>query len=204
MSWITSSEGGGLFPKGDAPPLHGTLLTFSDGRSCCTPRATSELSSTYPGMYVPQPIGIRPARPHPQRPRYRKRDPRAHQDELEPDTPRRPPSRSHCALPARSRRSCDSAPLTRPSRLGVSTGTVKTWRQRGLITGHPFNDKGECPGSRHPAPRAPARTQGRKLSKRATLLAAPLPQTTVDPPGTCPTPPLPSHQRQQQNHSHRP
>src|SRR5207342_1716432 len=29
-------------------------------------------------------------------------------------------------------------------RLGVSTGTVKTWHHAGLITGHPFNDKGEC------------------------------------------------------------
>ena len=28
--------------------------------------------------------------------------------------------------------------------LGVSTGTVKTWHHAGLITGHPFNDKGEC------------------------------------------------------------
>ena len=28
--------------------------------------------------------------------------------------------------------------------LGVSTGTVKAWYHAGLITGHPFNDKGQC------------------------------------------------------------
>ena len=51
------------------------------------------------------------------------------------------------------------------SRLGVSTGTVKTWHHARLITGHPFNDKGEC---LYPPPgdNPPARAQGRKLSER--------------------------------------
>jgi len=31
------------------------------------------------------------------------------------------------------------------SRLGVPPKTVKIWHHAGLITGHPFNDKGECP-----------------------------------------------------------
>jgi DNA invertase Pin-like site-specific DNA recombinase len=56
--------------------------------------------------------------------------------------------------------------------LGVSTGTVKTWHHAGLITGHPFNDKGQClypPPGENP----PARTQGRKLSKRRPLSLAP-------------------------------
>jgi DNA invertase Pin-like site-specific DNA recombinase len=56
--------------------------------------------------------------------------------------------------------------------LGVSTGTVKAWHHAGLITGHPYNDKGQClypPPGENP----PTRTQGRKLSKRATLLTAP-------------------------------
>jgi hypothetical protein len=49
--------------------------------------------------------------------------------------------------------------------LGVSTGTVKTWHHAGLITGHPYNDKGQCLYP-PPGPNPPARTQGRKLSKR--------------------------------------
>ena len=56
--------------------------------------------------------------------------------------------------------------------LGVSTGTVKAWHHAGLITGHPYNDKGQCLYP-PPGPNPPTRTQGRKLSKRATLLAAP-------------------------------
>jgi hypothetical protein len=56
--------------------------------------------------------------------------------------------------------------------LGVSTATVKAWHHAGLITGHPFNDKGQClypPPGENP----PARAQGRKLSKRRTLCLAP-------------------------------
>ena len=51
------------------------------------------------------------------------------------------------------------------SQLGVSTGTVKNWYHAGLITGHPYNDKGQClypPPGKNP----PARAQGRKLSER--------------------------------------
>jgi DNA invertase Pin-like site-specific DNA recombinase len=51
-------------------------------------------------------------------------------------------------------------------RLGVSTGTVKAWHHAGLITGHPYNDKGQClypPPGQNP----PTRAQGRKLSQRS-------------------------------------
>ena len=51
------------------------------------------------------------------------------------------------------------------SQLGVSTGTVKTWYHAGLITGHPYNDKGQCLYP-PPGPNPPARAQGRKLSER--------------------------------------
>jgi DNA invertase Pin-like site-specific DNA recombinase len=60
--------------------------------------------------------------------------------------------------------------------LGVSTGTVKAWHHAGLITGHPYNDKGQCLYP-PPGPNPPTRTQGRKLSKRAALLAAPADST---------------------------
>lgn len=61
MSWITSSEGGRLFRPGDAPPLRGTLLPFSDRKIVLQTKGSIEFYSTYPGMYVPQPIGIRAA-----------------------------------------------------------------------------------------------------------------------------------------------
>ena len=63
MSWITSSEGARLFRPGAAPPLRGTMLALSDQEIVLYTKGSIEFYSTYPGMYVPQPIGIRPARP---------------------------------------------------------------------------------------------------------------------------------------------
>jgi DNA invertase Pin-like site-specific DNA recombinase len=71
-------------------------------------------------------------------------------------------------LRSREQRLRDAGMLTLAelaSQLGVSTGTVKTWYHAGLITGHPYNDKGQClypPPGKNP----PARAQGRKLSER--------------------------------------
>ena len=63
LSWITSSEGARLFRPGAAPPLRGTLLTLSGQEIVLYTKGSVEFYSTYPGMYVPQPIGIRPAYP---------------------------------------------------------------------------------------------------------------------------------------------
>jgi hypothetical protein len=63
MSWITNSEGARLFRPGAAPPLRGTLLALGDQEIVLYTKGSIEFYSTYPGMYVPQPIGIRPARP---------------------------------------------------------------------------------------------------------------------------------------------
>ena len=77
--------------------------------------------------------------------------------------------RDEYGLRSREQRLRDAGMLTLAEiadRLGVSTGTVKTWYHAGLITGHPFNDKGEClypPPTENP----PARAQGRKLSERS-------------------------------------
>jgi hypothetical protein len=49
--------------------------------------------------------------------------------------------------------------------LGVPAKTVKIRHHAGLITGHPFNDKGECLYP-PPGPNPPIRAQGRKLSER--------------------------------------
>ena len=59
--------------------------------------------------------------------------------------------------------------------LGVSTGTIKIWHHAGLLTAHPYNDKGQCLYP-PPGPNPPARAQGRKLTQRR--LTAPLTRNT--------------------------
>lgn len=59
MSWITDSEGARLFRPGAAPPLRGTLLELSDRELALYTTGSIEFYSTYPGMYIPQPIGVR-------------------------------------------------------------------------------------------------------------------------------------------------
>ena len=59
MSWITSSDGARLFRPGAAPPLRGTLLTLSDHELVLYTTGSIEFYSTYPGMHIPQPIGVR-------------------------------------------------------------------------------------------------------------------------------------------------
>ena len=53
LSWITSSEGGRLFRPGDAPPLRGILLTFSDQEIVLYTKGSVQFCSSYPGIYVP-------------------------------------------------------------------------------------------------------------------------------------------------------
>jgi DNA invertase Pin-like site-specific DNA recombinase len=82
--------------------------------------------------------------------------------------------RDDYGLRSREQRLRDAGLLTlaqTADRLGVSTGTVKAWHHAGLITGHPYNDKGQCLYP-PPGPNPPTRTQGRKLSTRAALHAA--------------------------------
>ncbi|MGH3287962.1 MAG: hypothetical protein ACRDPD_25240, partial [Streptosporangiaceae bacterium] len=72
-------------------------------------------------------------------------------------------------LRSREQRLRDAGMLTLAEiagRLGVSTGTIKIWHHTGLLTGHPYNDKGQC---LYPPPgdNPPARSQGRKLSERS-------------------------------------
>jgi DNA invertase Pin-like site-specific DNA recombinase len=87
--------------------------------------------------------------------------------------------RDDYGLRSRQQRLRDAGMLTlaeTAALLGVSTGTVKAWHHAGLITGHPYNDKGQCLYP-PPGPNPPARTQGRKLSKRALPLTAPADST---------------------------
>jgi len=87
--------------------------------------------------------------------------------------------RDEYGLRSREQRLRDAGMLTLAQTaglLGVSTGTVKAWHHAGLITGHPYNDKGQCLYP-PPGPNPPTRTQRRKLSKRAALLTAPADST---------------------------
>jgi len=52
--------------------------------------------------------------------------------------------------------------------LGVTTGTVKQWRNHGLLSAKVYNDKQECLYE-HPGDDPPVKIQGRKLSKRGRL-----------------------------------
>ena len=53
--------------------------------------------------------------------------------------------------------------------LGVSTSTVKTWRNHGLLRAHAYTDKNECLYE-NPGEDPPVKTQGRKLSERRRFL----------------------------------
>ncbi|TFE25096.1 hypothetical protein E0F15_20450 [Frankia sp. B2] len=61
LIWITNSEGAMLFRPGDAPPLRGTFMSISEDEHLLYTRGSVEFYSVYPGMYVPRPLGIRPA-----------------------------------------------------------------------------------------------------------------------------------------------
>ena len=64
MAWITTSDGARLFRGGhQAPPLRGTMLGLSGRELVLYTTGSVEFYATYPGHYVPQPIGIRPTRP---------------------------------------------------------------------------------------------------------------------------------------------
>jgi hypothetical protein len=61
LIWITDSEHVQLFRPGTAPPLRGTFLTLGPDEHALYTGGSIEFYSTYPGMYVPRPLGIRPA-----------------------------------------------------------------------------------------------------------------------------------------------
>ena len=76
--------------------------------------------------------------------------------------------RDEYGLRSREQRLRDAGMLTltqMAGRLGVPAKTVEIWYHAGLITGHPYNDKGQCLYP-PPGPNPPARAQGRKLSER--------------------------------------
>lgn len=63
LIWVTSSERTRLYRRGQAPPLRGTFLELGDDDGVLYTHGSIDFYSTYPGMYVPTPIGIRSLRP---------------------------------------------------------------------------------------------------------------------------------------------
>ena len=62
LIWVTSSEDALVFRPGNAPPLRGTFMTLDPTEYLIYTTGSVDFYSTYPGMYVPRPIGLRPAR----------------------------------------------------------------------------------------------------------------------------------------------
>jgi hypothetical protein len=89
--------------------------------------------------------------------------------------------RDEYGLRSREQRLRDAGMLTltqMAGRLGVPAKTVKIWHHAGLITGHPYNDKGQC---LYPRP-APTPQPAHKDANSAND-APPLPHTTLEPAG---------------------
>lgn len=62
LLWIVdASEGARLFRNGDHPVLRGTFATIAERRHILYTRGSVDLYRLYPGMYIPTPLGIRPA-----------------------------------------------------------------------------------------------------------------------------------------------
>ncbi|GAA1150745.1 argonaute/piwi family protein [Nocardioides aquiterrae] len=59
LIWLTRSEHVRLFRRGQQAPLRGTLMSLADDRHVLYTRGSVPFYKTYPGMYVPQPVGLR-------------------------------------------------------------------------------------------------------------------------------------------------
>jgi hypothetical protein len=59
LLWITRSDPARLFRSAEFPPLRGTLLSLTEDRHVLYTRGSVPVYQTYPGMYVPRPIGFR-------------------------------------------------------------------------------------------------------------------------------------------------
>jgi hypothetical protein len=60
LVWVHESDTLRLFRKGAHPPLRGTLLLADPSRSVLYTRGSIDFYETYPGMYLPDPISLRP------------------------------------------------------------------------------------------------------------------------------------------------
>lgn len=58
--WVTDREQARVFRTREHPPLRGTAIALSDQRFVLYTRGSVDFYGTYPGMYVPTPLGLRP------------------------------------------------------------------------------------------------------------------------------------------------
>lgn len=59
LLWLTNSESLRLYRKGQQPPLRGTLVSLDEARHVIYTSGAVPFYKTYPGHYVPQPLGVR-------------------------------------------------------------------------------------------------------------------------------------------------
>ncbi len=61
LVWLTSSDDAMLMRQGKAyPPLRGTLVSLSEDEHLLYTHGSVPYYKTYPGLYVPRPLGVRP------------------------------------------------------------------------------------------------------------------------------------------------
>lgn len=58
--WVTDREQARVYRMREHPPLRGTAIALSDQRFVLYTRGSVDFYGTYPGMYVPTPLGLRP------------------------------------------------------------------------------------------------------------------------------------------------
>lgn len=63
LVWVFGRPDVSLFRKGNLPPMRGTALQTADDEVVLYTRGTVPSYGTYPGMYVPRPIALRPVTP---------------------------------------------------------------------------------------------------------------------------------------------
>ncbi len=64
LIWVHEGDAVRLFRPGTHPPLRGTLLSVARDRHVLYTRGSIDFYETYPGMYVPDPITVRPVEVH--------------------------------------------------------------------------------------------------------------------------------------------
>jgi len=62
LIWVTNSDDALVFRPGNAPPLRGTSVTLGPAEHLIYTKGSVDFYLTYPGMYVPRPLGLWPAR----------------------------------------------------------------------------------------------------------------------------------------------
>lgn len=60
LVWLSEREPTRLFRIGTHPPLRGTFVSLADDRHLLYTKGSIDFYGTYPGMYIPAPLAIRP------------------------------------------------------------------------------------------------------------------------------------------------